>query len=119
MGLEIGFDLYEKEPFDADGTLVAAKGIDLHFVCGRTDSTIAWGELFRHEGDHEDTPVFQAGLQGRTRSWDDGSTRTYVACDFGEFRRRVMDAVESDLKACAKEKQAMLNLIAGLKRPYI
>lgn len=117
MGQEIGFDLYEKAPFDKDRTLIAVKNLGDYYVCGRTDSTNSWGDLFKFEHTSEDTPVFQEGLIGKEyRSVDDDFVRHYVACDFDEFKQHVMTSVTDDFDACDKDKRALLTSINNLKK---
>ena len=111
MGQEIGFNIYEKKPFDEEGKLVRAKNdkgeiIQTSWVCGRTNSTNSWGYYFKDSYKTDTntidsvTPVFQKELADKKgifhEDGDEWKTK-FTLMDFKEFKDAVMDSVEEDL----------------------
>lgn len=113
MGLEIGFNLYKKSPFDERREFVESD-IDTQCVCGRTKSTGSWGELFNFTAKDSIIPVFQKELDGYVRASED-YTETYMYTDFNNFKSAVMDAVNDDLEDCRQIKQSMYKRVKELQ----
>ncbi len=113
MGLDIGFDLYEKKPFDEKGEFVPS-GLTTPWVCGRTNSTNSWGELFKFGGDDTEVPVFQKELDGKSHTFD-SFTEKYVFTEFENFKSAVMSSVDDDLAECHATKQTMRRRINELR----
>lgn len=113
MGLDIGFNLYEKKPFDEKGEFVLPD-LTTPWVCGRTNSTNSWGELFKFGRDDSEVPVFQKELDGKSRTFD-SFTEKYVFTDFENFKSTVMSSVDDDLAECHATKQAMHRRINELR----
>lgn len=113
MGLEIGFNLYKKSPFDERREFVESD-IDTQCVCGRTKSTGSWGELFNFTAKDSVIPVFQKELDGYVRASED-YTKTYMYTDFNNFKFAVMDAVNDDLEDCRQIKQSMYKRVKELQ----
>lgn len=110
MGQEIGFNIYKKDELEKNKRLVEVEGVDLPFVCGRTDSTNSWGELFSFTKEKTITPVFQKELDGFE---DDYST--YKLVDFEDFKKCVLDVVKKDLDDSFKDKCAIYKHINEMK----
>lgn len=122
MGQEIGFNIYEKKPFDEEGKLVRVRNekgetIQTSFVCGRTASTGSWGYYFKdsyNNGTNEIdsvAPVFQKELSDKTgifyEDGDEWKTK-FNLMDFKDFKDAVMDSVEEDLKVGREEQFSFL-----------
>lgn len=117
MGLEIGFNLYKKAPFDEKLERVDS-GIDTNWVCGRTKSTGSWGELFKFNAKDSVTPVFQKELDEYVYTSED-YTEKYMYTDFDDFKSAVMDAVNSDLDECHQTKQSMYKQVKDLREKIV
>lgn len=110
MGQEIGFNIYKKDEFEKNKKLVEVENIELPFVCGRTDSTNSWGELFSFTGKETVTPVFQKELDGFKDEYG-----TYKLVDFEDFKKCVLDAVQADLDDSFKSKCSIYKRINEMK----
>lgn len=117
MGQDIGFNLYEKKPFDENGLLVLAKKdgveIDAGWVSGRTESTCSWGNLFEFGDSEEIVPVFQKELDGKSRG--DDYHEVFKFCKFDYFKDEVMGAIDKDLAEATEQKRAISKRILAAK----
>lgn len=119
MGLDIGFNVYEKKPLDEKGEYIDAKAeVELKYgydwVCGRTESTIAWSSMFKFDSDNATVPVFQKALDGKIRGYDSEYSEKYEYVDFEDFKNSVLSVVNSDLEESRDEKQRIANKILKL-----
>jgi hypothetical protein len=97
MGLDIGFHIYEKGPFDKDGKLVEAEVVDDdNWACGWGDATEAWGWLFKVGMDKIVTPVFQKELAGKKTN-EDGYEEEYALVSVDEFAAPIEQTI-SDIE---------------------
>lgn len=110
MGLDIGFNLYEKKPFDEKGELVNVENIDTPYVSGRTDVTYSWGKHFKFNHESTETPVFQKGLDGKEDKLEEFSIK-YRFLPFEDFKQTVTDAINETIEDCGKEKIDLLKQI--------
>lgn len=115
MGQEIGFSLYEKKPVDEGGKFVYASknGIDIKtpWVCGRTESTGSWGNLFDFGGDKAVVPVFQKELDGKARDYAEGYREIFKYYDFDDFKEDVLEAIRRDLDDALELKNSVYRRI--------
>lgn len=90
MGLDIGFTLYEKKPFDEEGKLVRADiDIDDNWLCGWGKANERWGNLFYGDPEHLlFVPVFQKELKDKVYTFEEFSER-YNYVPFEDFRRDI------------------------------
>ena len=115
MGLDIGFSLYKKKPFDGEGKLVEAD-LDIYTnVCGRTDTTCSWGEYFKFNNESTETPVFQKGLDGKEEKLEEFSVK-YKYLPLETFKETVMHTVNETFETCQNEKLELLKRIDSYKQ---
>ena len=114
MGLDIGYTLYEKEPFDLDRVLIRAHlssyEEDERWSCGRCNINYCWGDLFDYKSDNLVTPVFQDKLDKYT-STEENYTETYQLMSFNDFKRHILSAVQEVYEAANKEKSDILKTL--------
>ena len=114
MGLDIGFNLYKKKPFDEERKLVEAD-LDIYTnVCGRTDTTYSWGEHFKFNKESTETPVFQKELDGKEEKLAEFSVK-YKFLPLETFKETVMYAVNETFEICQGEKLDLLKRINSYK----
>lgn len=86
MGLDIGFKLYEKKPFDEEGKLVGANiDIDDNWLCGWGKANESFGKGYFKFGEHYVIPVFQKGLKDKVYT-SEGFSEKYDYVPFEDFR---------------------------------
>ncbi len=96
MGLDIGYTLYEKEPFDKEGKLVRAKEDefdDSRWACGRCEVNNSWGDLFHFDREKTIVPVFQKELADKVQNLEEYSEE-YKLYTYDEFKKHVLEAVQ-------------------------
>lgn len=94
MGLEIGFNLYEKKPLDEeDKYVLASVEPECSYVCGRTDTTYSWSTYFTFNQKDTITPVFQEALKDKVEKLDDFSQK-YKLISFEDFKEPIMSAIK-------------------------
>ncbi len=96
MGLDIGYTLYEKEPFDKEGKLVRAiidQFDDSRWACGRCEVNDSWGDLFHFDREKTIVPVFQKELADKVQNLEEYSEE-YRLYTFDEFKKHVLEAVQ-------------------------
>ena len=87
MGLDIGFTLYEKKPFDEEGKLVRANiDIDDNWLCGWGKANESFGHGYFEFGEQYVVPVFQEELSDKVLALDGFSTK-YKYVPFEDFRQ--------------------------------
>lgn len=114
MGLDIGYSLYEKEPFDKEKKLVEVKKDDWEdrWACGRCEVNNSWGELFKFNGQKTIVPVFQKGLADKVQTLEDYSEE-YKRVDFNDFKQCVLEAIR---KTYQDALDAKTNILKRIKR---
>lgn len=119
MGLDIGYTLYKKEPFDKENKLVDADlpedSIYDRWSCGRCEVNDSWGELFKFEDTKTVVPVFQKGLADKVQKLEEYSDE-YKLVDFAEFKRIVFEAVQQVYEDAAKAKSDIWKRINKRKK---
>ena len=106
MGLDIGFTLYEKKPFDEEGKLVRAPiDIDDNWLCGWGKPNESWGSLFGF-GEQYDVPVFQKELADKEFKLEEFSEK-YRLVDFDEFAAYVHEACTDEYHEADAEKDRL------------
>lgn len=95
MSIEIGFNLYDKQTFDATGQFKRVE-IDLPFMCGRNELVSAWGNYFRDTDGAVQVPVFQKELDGKINATDDYYEEHYKYVSFEDFAHDIA-AVSEEL----------------------
>lgn len=106
MGLDIGFTLYEKKPWDEEGRLVRADvGGDGYenWRCGWGRPNESWGHMFEF-GEQYVVPVFQKGLTDRKPEQGDGDP-AYKLVDFDEFADYVHEACTDEYHEASEYRQ--------------
>lgn len=117
MGLDIGFNLYKKEPLDERGEFVEAdvQGID-NWACGWSAPTEAWGSLFYFDEHSSIVPVFQKGITVRGRQVLEEYSEEYKLVDFEDFASPIEDAVANVAEEAKEERIRKAKEIERLKR---
>lgn len=127
MGLDLGYNLYEKKPFDTENKLVEVKtdDYDERWMCGRCAVNYSWGDLF--EFNHEKTivPVFQKSLDGKAQKLEEYE-EDYKFYSFDEFKRHILEAVQrvysdalaakSDARKRIKEREEQIKELRELQK---
>ena len=86
MGLDIGFTLYEKKPFDEEGKLVRADiDIDDNWLCGWGKANESFGHDYFEFGEQYVVPVFQKELKDKVYTLEEFSEK-YEYVPFEDFR---------------------------------
>lgn len=111
MGLEIGFDLYKKEPLDKEGKFIEAD-IETPWVCGRTETTYSWGEEFTFNQTETITPVFQKGLKDKVEKLEEYSEK-YSLITLEEFKEPILKAIKEAINQRDEDK---LNLVKDISK---
>lgn len=118
MGLEVGFDVWDKK----DGKLVkhelSEEEHDKTWVCGRCDVTYAWdyGTSTDYEGRVFTSVVFDKEFDGYTEKDPKyESTRVLKYIPFDEFKAHIMESVDEEIKNLTHAKHAAWVRIAEMK----
>lgn len=104
MGLDIGFTLHEKKPFDDGGKLVTVD-VDDNWRCGWGRANEAFGHGYFEFGDEHVVPVFQKELADREFTFD-GFSKKYKYVPFEDFRRDIestLDEIDEDSANTVRE----------------
>lgn len=104
MGLDIGFTLYEKKPFDEEGKFIAVD-VDDNWRCGWGRANEAFGEGYFEFGDECVVPVFQKGLADKKFTLEEFSEK-YRYVPFEDFRRgieAVLDEIDEEAANTVRE----------------
>lgn len=111
MGLDIGFTLYEKKPFDEEGKLVRADiDIDDNWLCGWGKPNESWGSLFEF-GEQYIVPVFQKELADKEFKLEEFSEK-YRLVDFDEFADYVREACADEYREASERRNEVYKEIA-------
>lgn len=102
MGLELGYDLYNKNDFGDRGALVKAN-IDTSYICGRCDVNSAFGDYFMYRKDVAEVPVFQKELGGKTVTLND-CTVSLRYVEWNDFIKTIEAAMHEDSMELAHRK---------------
>lgn len=111
MGLDIGYTLYEKEPFNKEGKFVRAKDDSYdRWACGRCEVNNSWGDLFKFDREKTTVPVFQKELDGKIQQLEEYRDE-YKLYTYDEFKDYVLEAVQKVYEDSVKVKKDICHRI--------